>query len=519
MKIWLSLLIAYCTVPVFAEVKLASVFSDNMVLQRQKPVIVRGSAAPGEAVSVTINGQSQRTNASPQGQWRVQLSAMQAGGPFVLSVCGSNTIELKNIMVGEVFLCSGQSNMAFLMATIKNAVEEIKNTDNPNLRLLKIPVRFHNIPQTETSARWIVSKPGVDVKMFSAVAWIMGDKLQKELKIPVGLIDASVGATKIESWISPDGFNAETTQHKVIRANLDNIKGRDPNSELHKKLKDAYPAEYAEYQKKLAELPPFKLDDRSYKAPEPPPPLALIKPATDKGSYCSLYNAMIHPLAPMTFRAIIWYQGEANRGDKNYDKKMQYLWDGWRKVFEQADLPIYFAQIAPFEYKGAHHSPELWRLQQKFADENYPAAGMVLTMDVGDLKDIHPANKRPVGERLANMCLVRLFGRKDIICDSPLFGAISLEGQQATVTFRNAKTLKTLDGQTPDNFEIAGKDLNFIHAKSTRIEGNKVIINAGSEIGQIAFVRFAWRNDAQPNLQNEAGLPAGSFRTDEGTKL
>jgi sialate O-acetylesterase len=354
--------------------------------------------------------------------------------------------------------------------------------------------------------------------MFSAVAWIMGDKLQKELKIPIGLVDSSVGATRIDAWISPDGFNAETTQHKVIRGFIDNIKGRDPNSELHKKLKETYPAEYAEYQKKLAELPPFKLDDRSYKAPEPPPQLAAIKPATDKGSYCSLYNAMIHPLAPMTFRAIIWYQGEANRGDKSYDKKMRYLWDSWRKVFEQPDLPFYFAQIAPFEYKGAHHSPELWRQQQFFADENYPAAGLVVTMDVGDLKDIHPTNKRPVGERFANLCLVRIFGREGIVCDSPFFESVKLNGGQAVVTFRNARQLKTSDGNDPNCFEVAGSDLKFVTAKSTRIEGNKVIIGAGTEVPNIAFVRFAWRNDAQPNLQNEAGLPAGSFRTDDGTK-
>jgi sialate O-acetylesterase len=468
-----------------ADVTMPNIFSSNMVLQREKEVPVWGWASPGEKVSVRFMEQNLKATADASGKWQAKFAPMSAGGPYKMEVSGnSNTLVFDNVLVGEVWLCSGQSNMQWPVKKALNPEREMADAKHPEIRLFSVPRLMSNLPQTNVNAKWQVCSPQT-IGEFSATAYFFGREISKNLNVPVGLINASWNSTRICPWTPTAGYQTVPSLRKIAKIVNDKI---------------------AKYQKILSGAP-GSTNDKSTK----PERISEILPFDNNESPTVLYNAMIHPLVPLALRGTIWYQGEANRGEGMlYFNRMQALINGWRGVFKNDEMPFYFVQLAPNYYgNNSEALAEIWEAQT--AALSIPNTGMAVTMDIGDVKDIHPRNKQEVGRRLALQALNKTYGQKNIICDSPLFGSLKLDGSKAVVTFENAIELKTSNGKTPDWFEICGEDMAYKKANAV-IEKNRVILSAEG-IEKICSVRFAWHQLAEPNLVNEAGLPASPFRT------
>ncbi len=480
----LFLLSALSAETLHADVTMPNIFSSNMVLQREKDVPVWGWASPGEKVSVEFREQKLETTADASGKWQAKFNPMSAGGPFKMEVSGNhNKLVFENVMVGEVWLCSGQSNMQWPVKKALNPELEISNASHPEIRLFSVPRLMSNLPQTNVNAQWQVCSPQT-VGEFSATAYFFGREISKNLNVPVGLINASWNSTRICPWTPATGYQAVPALQEIAKIANDKI---------------------SKY-KKILNGSSNGVRDKTSKQEH----ISEILPFDNNESPTVLYNAMIHPLVPLALRGTIWYQGEANRGEGMlYFNKMQALINGWRSVFRNDEMPFYFVQLAPNNYgKNSEALAEIWEAQT--AALSIPNTGMAVTTDIGDIHDIHPRNKQEVGRRLALQALNKTYGQKNIICDSPLFAELKLEGDKAIVTFKNAVELKTRDGKTPDWFEICGEDMIYQKADAA-IEKNKVILS-GHGIEKICSVRFAWHQLAEPNLINEAGLPASAFR-------
>jgi len=422
------------TIPVEGILRLANHFDDDMVLQREKPQPFWGHALPGTAVKVSMStGEEVETTSDASGAWSVTLPAMKASlqGPVAMSVTsGTRTLMLKNLLVGDVWLCSGQSNMAWSIELSADSGEVVASANHPHLRLLTNPeeqsaTRWIELPDR---AEWEVCQPST-APPFSAVAYHFGKKINSETGIPIGLIVASQGGTRIEPWTGGP-----------------------------------------------------------------------------------LYNARVHPYTRLAIKGVIWYQGEANISEgEAYTEKMVRLVDEWRKAWNAETLPFYFVQLAPFAYPKNKQDalPELWEAQTRAA-ALIPDSGMAIINDVGNVENIHPTNKAPVGERLARWALNKTYGKTETACSGPVARDVTAQGQNLRVVFDHGNGLTTRDGEAPSWFEVAGGDGKFVKAEA-KIDGASVIVGAPSVSAPTA-VRFAWHNGAVPNLMNKEGLPAGSFR-------
>ncbi len=488
---------------VSADVRLPKVFGDHMVLQREAPIVVWGWADPGEKVTVSLAGRTAAAKADASGSWKVTLSALPAGGPLEMSVAGKNRVLLSDILVGEVWLCSGQSNMEWILKNTDNADEAIASADLPEVRLLTVEKRPSPQLLPDIRGAWAVCTPK-SAEGFSAVAFFFGRKIQAELKVPVGLINSSWGGTSAEVWTPADGF--------PLGAGLDDSTRtiRQADADFRALL----PAKLAEFEAWIA---------GSKKALHGGGPLPLVPelpkhPIFSEGypsQPTSLYNGMIHPLVPFAFRGALWYQGEANAITHDgplYLEKMKALVGGWRKAWGRGDFPFYFVQIAPLDavYEG-DDLPRLWDAQR--AALALPNTGMAVTTDIANLKDIHPRNKLDVGNRLALWALARDYGRSGLVCSGPLYKAVEFKDGKAVVSFDYAAGgLVAGGGNDLTWFEVAGADRVFKKARA-RIEGSTVVA-ASTDVPRPVAVRFAWHRNCTPNLINTAGLPASPFRTD-----
>lgn len=504
--ICLPLLIVNSVIPSPAEVRLPKVFSDHMVLQQGKPIQVWGWAATGETVTVQFG--ETKTSATPnaKGEWKATLPAQKSGGPLKLVISGKNTITFEDVLVGEVWLCSGQSNMEMGIANCDGAETAIATANRPQIRLLAVPNRWTPLPQTDIEATWRVCS-SESVKDggwggFSACAYYFGRKLQDELGVPVGLIDATWGGTSIQSWTPPEGF----AEVPALKSEYDLVQLGDPRTTLHTDrlgnfIKDAenwLTAARGAFTEKtiVPAMPVF---------PEELKPPGQLQAAT------ALFNGMIHPLCPYTIAGAIWYQGENNLNEGvKYGDRMHALIKGWRRIWGQGEFPFNFVQIAPYNYGGrAETEAELWEGQA--AALSLPNTGMAVINDIGDLKDIHPRNKQDVGERLARIALAKTYGRKQLEYSGPVFKALKPEGAKLRVTFDHADGLSSRDGKPLTWFEVIdGEHGGFVPAEA-KIDGNSVVLTAAAAPHPVAM-RFAWSMLAEPNLMNQAGLPASSFR-------
>lgn len=489
-----------------ADVRLPRVFGDHMVLQQEKPVALWGWAAPGEKVEVRLGADAVSTTATPAGEWKAELPARRAGGPFTLTVTAANTLRLEDVLVGEVWLCSGQSNMEMGVRMCAQGEAEVAAAQHPQIRLLMVPNRWTPQPQNDIEAAWKVCSPQTVGEGgwggFSAAGYYFGRELHRRLGVPVGLIDATWGGTRIEPWTPPEGFAAVP----ALAGESEAVQWGDPRTELHRlKAEELLQATERWVRESREAL--------GRKAPLPAMPTFpdRLRPPGDVQHATALYNGMLHPLAPFALRGAIWYQGESNSGEGAlYTEHTRALVAGWRSVWKDPTLAYYYVQIAPYNYGGSPETvAEFWEAQA--AAQSIPGTGMVVINDIGDLKDIHPANKQDVGKRLALWALARTYGKTDVAYASPTVVSVEPEGGVLRVQFRDAEGLSTRDGQAPNWFEIIDAEEGGFEPATARIEGTSVLLTS-PEVPRPVGVRFAWSMLAEPNLRNGAGLPVGAFR-------
>lgn len=468
-----------------ADVKLPAIFGDHMVLQRDQKVPVWGWADEDELVIVQFRDQVVQTRAKG-GKWRVDLAPMKAssaGKDFL--VLGKNRAELKDVVVGEVWFCSGQSNMEMTIGSSKNAKDEIAAANNPRIRHFKVPHVTSTKPETEvkTTGGWQLTSPEV-AGSFTAVGYFFAREIQKDLDVPIGLIGCNWGGTRIEPWTPPVGFQ-QVPALKSISTNLVNFPQKTAA-----KSKDGKPVIGADGK-----------------------PVMTI----NQQSALAIYNAMVHPLIPYAIRGALWYQGESNNGEGMlYFEKKKALIGGWRTLWGQGAFPFLFVQLAPYNYGPARAEalPGIWEAQT--ATLSIPNTGMAVTTDISTLSNIHPPDKQEVGRRLALWALAKTYGKPVKSHASPLYDSLKIEGGKARIAFKNAEGgLKSRDGQPLNWFTIAGADKQFVAAQA-EISGNSVVVSAPGVAKPVA-VRFGWNQLAEPNLANAAGLPASPFRTDKWT--
>jgi sialate O-acetylesterase len=486
---------------------MAPLFQDGAVLQREKPVPVWGHASAGKPVIVTFAGQTKTTTADAAGRWQVALDAMPAHADSqTLSVTeqGLPAVEIKDLLVGEVWLASGQSNMQFTIGQTRSEDQAVANAGQvPLLRLFQVPLVLSNERQESVDAKWTAATPET-AKGFSAVAYLFGMEIAETLHVPVGMIHSSWGGSRIEPWWAEEGLEGIPSLAKERERRLAASPG-------FPQYDTAYRA-YVSAVKTWADGAGKALD-AGQKVPAMPQAPVLLKPGNNAET--GTYQAMIHPLVPYALRGFLWYQGESNNGEgMAYTTKMEALITGWRKQFRAADAPFLFVQLAPYNY-GKDRStdlPEIWWAQQ--AALQIPHTGMAVTNDIGNPADIHPKNKGDVAHRLALWALADTYGKAGIVKSGPLFSKFKvLDGAIAIAFDHTGGGLATRDGQPPALFEIAGIDGEFHPADAKISADGKSILLTSAAVPKPDRARFAWSQIAEPNLINKEGLPAAAFHT------
>ena len=490
------MLVSVASLP--AEVKPSALFSNHMVLQSGMAVPVWGVAGPGERVTVTLNGQKQSATASADGKWMVRLKSLKSGGPFQMTIAGTNTIAIADVLVGEVWLGSGQSNMAFTVskkqasyAGLVDEEREIAEANYPRVRMFTGKTAKTFEPQTEIQGEWLICNPQ-NVPGFSAVGYLFSRDLHRELKQPVGFLTLAFGASTAESWIRRETLAADP----LLNPMLEHF---DAAVQFYRTKPDAPASE--------APKPPQTINARPG-----PPPARQRDPVQDQHNPTVLFNGMINPVIPYAIRGAIWYQGESIVGGKEgvalYPHVMETLIKDWRKLWGQGDFPFYVVQLPALQ--NISNNPLVREGQA--AVLSLPHTGMAVTIDIGDPKDVHPHNKAPLGERLTRMALANVYGRK-LEYSGPVYDSMKVSGNAIRLKFsRLGGGLVAKDGPLKW-FTIAGADGKFVPAEA-KIEGGTVVVT-GAGIIAPAAVRYAWDNYPEGcNLYNAAGLPAAPFRTD-----
>jgi len=455
-KIILSLLIfLFCYLPSSAIIRLPAIIGDHMVLQQNSTVKIWGWCDAAEKIKLKTGWDTTTYNAvgGSNAKWMIELKTPKAGGPYKITITGSNTIEIDDVLIGEVWLCSGQSNMEMSVSWgLKQYEPDVAAATNKNIRFFYVPRITAEYPQDDLKAKWVVCNPE-DMRRFSMVGYFFGQKINGELNVPVGLINSSWGGTPAEVWTPKEAITADP----VLEA-------------ASKQLKEAawWPVQTA------------------YN-----------------------YNAMIYPFINYNIAGALWYQGEANVGTAaTYNQLMSTMIRSWRKAWGK-EFPFYYVQIAPFSgYTSAYLR------EQQTKTLLVPKTGMVVTSDLVDnIKDIHPQMKKEVGLRLANYALAETYGKHIAAYKSPTFKEMKLEKNKIRVSFYNAESgLMIKTGKEPTDFYIAGEDKNFVPA-TAKIEGNTVVV-WNKDIKNPTAVRFGFTNTSMPNLFSKEGLPVNLFRTD-----
>ena len=437
-----------------ANVTLPNVISDNMVLQRNSEVTIWGWANPQEEVVITPswNNREYKVKASNQAKWEIKIKTLEAGGPFTISIKGYNEIVLKNILIGEVWICSGQSNMEMSASWgIENGDAVVKNATNPSIRFFMVPKLTATSPQNNVSGNWTECAPET-MKYFSATGYFFAKRLQEQLKnVPIGLISSNWGGTPAEIWM-PE----EVIQNNAVL--LESAKTRKEET-------------YCPNQPGRA------------------------------------FNAMIYPLTGFKIAGVIWYQGESNVGSSVYDKIFSALITSWRKLWNY-EFPFYYVQIAPYKYGENHFGGVEIRNAQRKVLQEVANTGMAITSDISPIDDIHPKDKKSVGIRLANLALVNTYKTNSDLVNGPLYKGFTIDKNKVVVAFDYAEELHFTTKKS-NQFEIAGDDNVFYEAVAV-IKKNTVILKA-AQVQHPKKVRFAWTNTSQSELFNKANLPASSF--------
>lgn len=499
-KIVLTALVLAMGLNVQAVVKLPAIISDNMLLQQQTTVNIWGTADPNEKVSVKPSWSSKpyTTAANADGKWLIKVKTPKASNNQTIEISGENTINIKNVLIGEVWLCSGQSNMDFQVSKAKgwrtgilNEEEEMKDADYPEIRLFHVAQKLS--PEQELDdceGQWMICNRE-NLKEFSAVGFFFGRDLYKKLQVPVGLIQSTWGGTHAESWTK-----MPVMQNDPVYAQL---------------VKDFYTAK----ENYPADLKKYEEDKRAYDAEKSKGNTDIKAPKKPTGIYhnkalSTLWNAMIHPIIPYAIKGAIWYQGESNSIRANdYTHVFTKMINSWRKEWNRGDFPFYFVQIAP-HYK----QPPTIREAQLHTWQSVKNTGMAVITDVGDSTDIHPRNKVVPGTRLAKWALAKTYGQV-IPYSGPVFKSIKVKDGKAVLTFDYIDKGLTCSSDNLTGFVVAGNDRQFYPATAI-IKGNTVEVSAPEVTNPVA-VRYDWDKFFRASLFNTAGLPASPFRTDKWT--
>ncbi|MFN7876176.1 MAG: sialate O-acetylesterase [Pirellula sp.] len=503
-----------------AEVSLPAIFSDHMVLQRDRPLNVWGWGEPGENVRVSLGRESAEAIVSANGRWQCTLGPQSASSdPLDLIVSASHDIRIRDVLLGDVWLCSGQSNMEWALGAC-DATDDIRSSNYPLIRHFGVDYHFASTPQNDVKGRWSVCKPETS-HGFSAVAYYFARRVHQETGVPIGILRSSVGGTNIECWMSQE--------------TLMNTPSLEPFAKL---MRDSL----AQYQKDLADVVPL-VDEWTLAAKEaikggrdiPMPPAVPDFPFGEKmfrPRCVTLHNGMIHPLKSFAMRGVLWYQGENNAGNAvdglQYIEKKRAMIADWRNWFGDPELPFYFVQLAAWQKPSSDPAnADGWAY---FRDAqrrclSLPNTGMAVAIDIGDADDIHPKNKFDVGERLARWALANQYG-KEIEVSGPLYRQLKVDGNKAVVEFDHVGAGLMVgrkfdrEAVTPSaeeqlkRFAIAGSDRIWKWANA-RIEGDSVVCTH-PDIESPVAVRYAFTmNPEGANLYNRDGLPASPFRTDE----
>ncbi len=474
-KIYLLFLVVITTVTGASSqsLEIASIFTDNMVLQQKTQVPVWGTAKPGTKVKLTTswNRNPYTCIAGKDSRWKVSISTPEAGGPYNLFIEGDKKITIRNVYAGEVWLASGQSNMSmplkgYFCQPVIGSTEAIFSSEGRHIHFINIPVMAAYKALDGFKAKWTVASPETAAD-FSAVAWFFADFIQKHLDVPVGIINASYGGSNVEAWMTPEACRKDTA--------------------------------------------------------------IAIPPASDETSEwinnvpTVLFNGMINPVAGYGIRGVIWYQGESNIFDVTcYASHFTSLVEGWRKIWKEGDFPFYYAQIAPYDYTEWNfftpQYPEISayiREAQLACSSTIPNSGMAVLLDVGEPYLIHPPRKKEAGVRLGLLALSKTYGGKGFEAESPQYDRMELDGNKAIIYFKNQFNGITSYGRPLTLFEIAGENHVFVKAGAYIDQDKGTVVVSGKLVQTPVAVRYAFKNYVQAELFGTGGLPVSSFRTDD----
>jgi sialate O-acetylesterase len=487
---------------VLGEVFVPSVISDNMVIQRGGKVPIWGNADGGEKVTVKGSWQlfGKSTRADENGKWLVKIDAPKAGGPYEITIKGKNKITVRNVLAGEVWVCSGQSNMQMSLVESADGEKAAAAANFPEMRFFTVEHRVFPYPAEDCVGKWELCTPAT-ARRFSAVAYYFGREFNRELNVPVGLIHTSWGGTLAESWTSMKTLESDPRFKPAL--------------DEYEQLVAAYPQAMKDYQKALTQWQVAAADANAKGDKPPRRPTEPYGPGfvnTPSG----LYNAMLAPLMPHRIAGVIWYQGERNARQELtevYLPLFTAMIGNWRQDWGQGDVPFYYVQIAPYKYRPEPVAAEI-RDAQRLALA-VPNTGMAVTLDIGNPDDIHPTNKIDVGKRLALWALAKNYGRKGIVYSGPLYKSMKIEDGAIRLFFDHVGGGLIARGGELTDFTIAGQDRNFVAAKAQIDPADNSIVVSSDAVKAPAAVRFGWTNAATPNLFNKQGLPASSFRTDD----
>ena len=497
-----------------ADVTPASPFTDHMVLQQGMNVPVWGTASAGENVTVSIAGQTATATADANGKWMVHLPALKAGGPFTMTIAGHNSYILQDVLVGEVWLCSGQSNMDFTVARTpkyyfagaNNEAEEVAAANYPQIRMFSGQWTRRYEPQDQVDGEWKICNP-TNVREFSAIGYFFARDLQKQLNVPVGIITETYGASTAESWISREALTAVPELKPMLDAFDFVAKAYPPEK------RKADQAALAAWDKQIAVATDIA------KAPKAP---KISDPVNNQHNPTVLYNGMIAPIIPYAIKGVLWYQGESilngARGVRMYPLVQQTLIKDWRSRWGEGDFPFYIVQLAAYKAPATQPSNSgiaaVREAQQTVL--KLPNTAMAVTIDIGDAKSVHPKDKQDVGDRLTRIALANVYDRK-IEFSGPMFDSMTIEDNTIRIRFTHVSGGLIAKGGELKQFAVAGKDEKFVWADA-KIDGNSGVVSSPN-VPEPANGRYAWSdNPAGCNLYNSDGLPAAPFKTDGGER-
>jgi sialate O-acetylesterase len=509
---FLTYLLLYCT-SASADVTLPAIFSNHMVLQHNSVVPVWGWADAGEKITVVLGKQIKTTAANSEGRWMIKLDKIKAGGPYTITVSGKNKIMINDVFAGEVWICSGQSNMDMTVAKedrywcgVINEEAEVAAANYPLIRVFDTDFTPSATAQTDVVGKWEVVSPNT-VGHLSAVAYFFARDIQHKIKIPIGLVTTAFGASTAEAWVSEEALS----KHKDCRHMVDSFQ-----SKLAKYLADTA----GQRKFKLAEEK-WKLDAAAAKLAGKNPPRSTRNPdpVRDQHNATVLWNGMVKPLVPYAIRGALWYQGESNSPTaKIYRQIMETLITDWRKQWGQGNFPFLFVQLAnigeTYDSVPARGGSEAMKREAQLQNLSLPNTAMAVAIDnadPGNMNNVHPKNKQAIGKRLALAALAIVYGEK-LVYSGPVYDRMSVEGNSVRLYFHHTGGGLLAKGGELKGFAIAGADKKFAWADA-RIEGNTVVVSAEG-INSPAVVRYGWGRNPLATLFNKEDLPASPFRTD-----